>query len=473
MIRISDARYTEVRFLATVSINARKVRMHAISGRMKNLGSILGLSGWTAILLTAIASADDWPQWRGPQRDGIWRERGIVRELPEGQLPYVWSVEIGPGYSGPTVAEGRVYVMDRQPKDRDATERVHCFDSATGKALWSLEYPAEYRISYTAGPRASITVHEGKAYCVGAMGHFHCLDAQAGTVIWKRDLQSDYDIQMPIWGIAASPMVYMDLVIQQVCGAGDACMVAFDKNTGKEVWRALKDRGAYSSPVLMQQDGSDVLVCWTGDSLSGLDPKSGNVYWSHAFPPSRMPIGVGDPVVSGDRVFVSSFYDGSLMVRAPKETLASDVLWRAVGPDEQHTRSLHAMIGTCIVQDNLVFGADSYGEFRCLDATTGERLWEDTTAVPRARWATIHMVRESDRVWMFNERGELLITKLSREGLQILSRSQLIEPTRDQLGQRGGVCWSHPAYAERSVFARNDKQLVRVSLAADDSPIAK
>jgi hypothetical protein len=186
-----------------------------------------------------------------------------------------------------------------------------------------------------------------------------------------------------------------------------------------------------------------------------------------------MPIGVGDPVIAGERIFVSSFYDGSLMVRAPKETLSSDVLWRAVGPDEQHTQSLHAMIGTCIVEDGLVFGADSYGEFRCLDASSGKRLWEDTTAVPRARWATIHMVREADRVWMFNERGELMITKLSREGLQILSRSQLIEPTRDQLGQRGGVCWSHPAYAERSVFARNDKQLVRVSLAADDLPVAK
>jgi hypothetical protein len=124
------------------------------------------------------------------------------------------------------------------------------------------------------------------------------------------------------------------------------------------------------------------------------------------------------------------------------------------------------MIGTCIVQDNLVFGTDSYGEFRCLNATTGERLWEDKTAVPRARWATIHMVREADRVWMFNERGELMITKLSREGLQILSRSQLIEPTREQLGQRGGVCWSHPAYAEKSIFARNDRKLVRVSLDA-------
>jgi len=443
-----------------------------LTGRWQGL-----LAGFITICTVAVPNvrliAEDWPQWRGPGRDGVWTETDIVKELPQGQLAYAWSADIGPGYSGPTVADGRVYVMDRQPKDRDATERIHCLDSDTGKPLWVVEYPAEYRISYTAGPRASVTIDQGRAYCVGAMGHFHCLDAKTGSVVWKRDLQKDYDIQMPIWGIAASPLIYENLVIQQVCGAGDACMVAFDKVTGKEVWRALKDRGAYSSPILIRQANQEVLVCWTGDSLTGLDPKTGKVFWGHPFPPSRMPIGVGDPVLSGERLFVSSFYDGSLMVSVPKDKVTSEVIWRAVGPDEQHTKSLHAMIGTSIVQDNLVFGTDSYGEFRCLDAATGERIWEDALAVPRARWATIHMVRQADRVWMFNERGELIIAKLSLEGLQILSRSKLIEPTRDQLGQRGGVCWSHPAYAQKSIFARNDRQLVRVSLEAKSGEGAK
>lgn len=418
-------------------------------------------------------NGEDWPQWRGPNRDGVWRETGIVEKLPEGQLPHVWSVDIGPGYSGPTVANGRVYVMDRQPKDRDATERIHCIDSKTGKPLWVVEYPADYRISYTAGPRASVTIDQGRAYCVGAMGHFHCLNAETGEVLWKLDLATEYEIKMPIWGIAASPFIYQNLVIQQVCGAENACMVAFDKNTGKEVWRSLNEQGAYSSPILIQQDSKDVLVCWTGDSLSGLNPKTGEVYWRHAFPPSRMAIGICDPVLSGEQLFVSSFYDGSLMVRAPRDSTTSEVIWRAVGVDEKNTVSIHSMIGTCIVEDNLIYGTDSYGEFRCLDATNGKRLWEDRTAVPRARWATIHMVRHEDRVWMFNERGELMITKLSRDGLEILSRSQLIEPTIEQLGQRGGVCWSHPAFAEKSIFARNDKQLVRVSLEANPAPTEK
>lgn len=409
--------------------------------------------------------SDDWPQWRGENRDGRWHETGLVDKLPEGQIPLQWSVPIGAGYSGPTVANGKVYVTDRITEGSKETERILCFDSATGSEVWKQEYVARYTISYKAGPRASVTIDDGKAYCVGAMGHFHCLDALTGNVLWKHELESEYEIKMPIWGIAAAPLIYHDLVIQQVGGSKSACVVAFDKQTGKEIWRSLDDKAGYSSPIVIQQDGKDVLVCWTGDSLSGLDPKSGKIYWGHPFPSSRMPIGISTPITDGAILFVSSFYDGSMMISVPKDQLTSTLVWRAVGKDEQHTKSLHTMIGTDILKDGFVYGADSYGEFRCIDAKTGERVWEDLNAVPKARWATIHMVEQNDRVWMFNERGELLITQFSPKGLVILDRAKLIEPTQSQLGQRGGVCWSHPAFAEKSVFARSDEKLVRASLA--------
>ena len=419
------------------------------------------------ILLTFYAEArsDDWPQWRGVDRDGRWNETGIREDLPEGQLKLDWSVDIGPGYTGPTVAEGRVYVMDRQVDGRNETERILCFDSKTGEALWMHEYPAAYTISYKAGPRASVTINGGRAYAVGAMGHFFCLDAASGKVLWEKNLEFEYSIKMPIWGIAASPLIYGELVIQQVGGDKGACMVAFQKETGKEVWRSLEDRAGYSSPIVIQQADKDVLVCWTGDSLTGLEPSTGKVFWTHSFPSTRMPIGISSPIIDNEQLFVSSFYDGSMMIRVPKDQLASELVWRAIGPDEQHTKSLHTMIGTDILKDGYVYGADSYGELRCLDANSGERIWEDLTAVPKARWATIHMVQQENGVWMFNERGELLLTQLSPKGLVILGRSKLIEPTRDQLGQRGGVCWSHPAFAEKSIFARSDEKLVRASLA--------
>jgi outer membrane protein assembly factor BamB len=441
------------------------------------------LATLTLLLPAFEVAAEDWPQWRGPKRDGVWNAEGVVDELPDGQLKPVWTAKIGPGYNGPTVADGRVYVMDRQTEGVQQTERILCFDSKTGRQLWSHEYQAIYRIDYTAGPRASVTIDNGKAYAVGAMGHFHCLDAASGDLLWQRDLNAEYEIEMPIWGIAASPLIYEQLVIQQVAGSNDATIVAFDKDSGQEVWRSLNERAAYSSPVVIQQAGQDMLVCWTGESLSGLNPIDGEVLWSHEMKPVNMPIGIGTPSIDDDLVFVSSFYDGSLMIRAFEDRLDSQLVWRARGTNERKSGSktvqltnseltsqqpefgMHAMIGTPIVQDGYIYGVDSYGQFRCLDAQTGKRIWEDLTAVPRNRWATIHMVRQADRVWMFNEAGELMITRLSPQGLEILSRAQLISPTKIQLSRRDGVCWSHPAFAEKSVFARNDEQLIRVSLA--------
>ena len=152
------------------------------------------------------------------------------------------------------------------------------------------------------------------------------------------------------------------------------------------------------------------------------------------------------------------------MLKVGHESLAVQEIWGRKGPDEKHTEGLHSIISTPIRIGDYIYGVDSYGELRCLDATTGDRVWEDLSAVPKARWSTIHFVKNHDKVWMFNERGELLITTLSPEGLKIISRTQLIEPTRDQLNRRGGVCWAHPAFAYRHVFARNDEELVCASL---------
>lgn len=426
-----------------------------------SFASVLGLA--------TLGLADDWPQWRGPQRDAVWREQGIVEQLPEGQLPRVWTAAVASGYSGPTVADGRVFVTDRataelQTGDGDQ-ERVLCFDVESGKPLWTYAYDAPYTISYRAGPRAAVTVDGDRVYAVGAMGHFHCLAAASGELIWKRDLNADYEIDMPIWGIAAAPVVYQNLVIQQVGGKNGACMVAFDKLTGNEVWKALGDRAAYSTPIVIRQADSDVLVCWTGDSISGLDPLSGKVLWGFPFPPNKMPIGIATPVVSGDRLFVTSFYDGSVMLRTPQDNLGHELLWRRVGPSEQDTDALQSIISNPIFVGDHVYGVDSYGEFRCLDAATGDRIWEDQSLVRRNRWATIHMVQHEGRVWMLNEQGELLITELSPQGAKVLSRAQVIEPTKVQLARGPGVVWAPPAYAERSIFVRSDNELIRCSLA--------
>jgi outer membrane protein assembly factor BamB len=272
---------------------------------------------------------------------------------------------------------------------------------------------------------------------------------------------------MPIWGIAGSPLIEKDLVIVQIGGEGNACLVAFDKKTGQEKWKALPDNASYSAPIVIDQAGKRVLVCYTGDSVSGVDPATGKLYWSAVMKPTRMVIGIATPVVEKDRLFVSCFYDGSLMLKLKQDEPAVDLLWRRLGPDEKQTDSLHSIISTPLMEGDYVYGVDSYGELRCLDATTGDRIWESLKPVPKIRWGTIHMVRNADKIWMFNDRGELLITRLSPKGYEEISRAKLIDPTTEQLRRGDGVCWSHPAYANKHVFARNDKEIVCADLSAE------
>jgi outer membrane protein assembly factor BamB len=420
------------------------------------------------LISTRCVSADEWPQWRGPNRDGVWRETGIIETFAGPQLELKWRVPVSNGYSGPTVADGRVYVTDRVTK-RPEKERVLCFDAATGSRLWIHEYECRYsKVGYQDGPRASVTIDDGRAYALGTMGHFRCLDAASGSLIWKKDPGTDYEIDLPVWGIASAPLIEGELVIAQLGARPDACIVAWDKRTGDERWRALPDRASYSAPVVVEQAGRRVLICWTGDNVAGLDPATGKVHWKQPTPPKEMVINVPTPVVDGDRLFLTSFYEGSYMFRLRQDSLGVETVWQRRGENERRTDALHAMISTPFIQDNHIYGVDSHGELRCLNADTGDRLWEDLTVMPKQRWATAHLVRNGDRVWLFNESGELIIAELSPKGFREISRAKLIEPTKGQLSRAGtGVCWSHPAFAYKHVFARNDNELVCASLAAE------
>ena len=426
---------------------------------------IKSITNWLLPLIVATAiHADDWPQWRGPQADGVWRETGIIDALPDSSLPARWRVPLGSGYSSPTVAGDRVFVMDRLTKPQQ-TERGHCLDAASGETWWSHAYQRDYRnVGFIAGPRASVVVHDGLAYALGTMGDLHVFATDTGAIIWQRDLNAQYAIQMPTWGIVASPVIHEELVIVQI-GGEDACLVAFDRRTGAERWRARSDQASYSTPVIIEQAGKKVLVAWTGENVVGLDPNSGQGYWQHPFPPKQMIIAVASPVIAGNRLFLTNFFDGALMLELSADQLTVARTWYRVGPSEQKTDGLHSIITTPLILNDHIYGIDSYGEFRCLDAATGDRIWEDTTVLPRARWGTAHLTPNGDRVWIFNERGELLLTSLSPAGITIHGRTQLIEPTLDQLNQREGVTWSHPAYAKRHIFVRNDEELACFNLA--------
>jgi hypothetical protein len=336
----------------------------------------------------------------------------------------------------------------------------------TGKEIWSHSYECKYgNVAFPDGPRASVTINDGRAYSVGTTGRLFCFDAAKGDVLWKKDLKIEYEIKMPIWGIAAAPLVENDLLILHIGGKNNACLVALDKVTGREKWRALGDRASYSAPIIIEQAGKRVLVCWTSDSVAGLDPMTGELHWRHPFKPSEMVENIATPIFENGYLFVSSVTDGSLLLKVHPDRFAIEKVWRRKGPSRDETDSLQCCISTPVIQGDYIYGVDSRGELRCLDLHTGDRIWESLEVLPKDIYCpTIHMVRHEEKIWMFNERGELIISKLSPKGFEQISRAKIIEPTEGQLRRRGGVCWSHPAFAYSHIYARNDRELICIDL---------
>ena len=404
--------------------------------------------------------AQEWPDWRGINRNGVWQEQGITEKFGSNTISHKWSIPCGPGYCGPTVSGGKVYLTDKLEKPEEA-ERILCVNTTDGKIVWSHSYPCRYgNVGYPDGPRASVVINNGKAYSLGTTGHLFCLNAQNGSVIWHIDLMSVYKINMPTWGIAATPLIYGNKLILQIGGSNGASVLALDKDTGKELWRSSDDKISYSAPILIKQAGKPVVVVWTAENLNGLDPETGRIYWKISFP-VRMGMGISTPVLYQDYIFVSCFFSGSLLAKLGKESLTAEKVWMRAGETEYKTDALHCVINTPVIKDNFIYGVDSYGELRCLDLLTGDRIWEDLTVVKKNRWASVHFIEHGKQTWMFNEHGEMLITELSPRGLKIISRALLIEPTTGQLNRNGtGVTWTHPAFANKHVFIRNDNRLV-------------
>jgi outer membrane protein assembly factor BamB len=425
----------------------------------------IGLTLAVLVLSAASLRADEWPQWCGPLRNSTWWETGILDRFPGQQIKLRWTAKIGPGYSGPTVYNGRVYVTDHVKEPKEG-ERVHCFDFETGQKVWSYGYPCDYgAISYKAGPRAAVTLYAGRAFSLGAVGHLHCFNAATGEVLWKKDLVAQYHAKVPVWGVACAPLAEGPSIIVIAGGQPRASVMAFDVRTGDLRWSALDDPIAYSSPIVVEQAGKRIVVCWTATRIVGLDSTTGKLYWEQPYKFRRWVDAILTPVVYKDRLFISSFTEGSLMLKLAKDQPTASQVWRRVGRDERATDSLHSLMCQPYIADEHIYGFDSYGQMRCLEAGMGNRAWENLTVTSQIRWGSAHMVMNNGRAWIFNDQGELIIGELSPGGFKELSRAKLLPTTTGQHPR--GVTWSPPAFAYKHVFNRNDEELVCASLAAD------
>jgi outer membrane protein assembly factor BamB len=424
---------------------------------------------WLVIALSVIVRstlADDWPQWGGPQRDSVWRETGIVDKLPAadsatGMLPRRWTAKIGSGYAGPAVANGRVFVTDRLAEDN--LERVFCFDAETGKELWKHEYGARYTISYPLGPRATPAVDGNRVYTLGAMGNLFCLDTDSGKVVWQKNLPTDFGTKIPAWGMAGAPLVDGDQLIVLAGGTPGAMVVSLDKLTGQERWRALDGpEPGYCAPVILEFGGQRQLIIWHPQAVVGLNPATGKTLWQVPFS-VQSGLTIPTPRKIGNRLFVTSFYNGPLMIDLGADGVSPNVLWHTGDQStERKNDSLHAIMCSPIVTEDCIYGVGSYGELRGLDTKTGKIVWETYDATGHDRWWNAFLVPHGVRVVITNEQGDLVFAKLSRDGYKELSRAKMIEPT--QPVNRRMTVWSHSAYAMRSIFARNNGELIRVDL---------
>lgn len=439
-----------------------------------------------AIFAAAVsAMADDWPQWLGPERDGVWREKGILEKFPANGPPVLWRTEVNKGYCGPAVAGNRLYMLDRKPggaltrKPGDKSipampgnERVVCRDATNGKIIWEYAYDCPYRIGYPSGPRATPVVAGGRVYTLGAMGDLLCLDANDGKVIWERHFLKDFALEEPpTWGYAAHPLLDGDRLICTVGGTNSA-VVAFNKDTGKEVWRALtmKEIG-YAPPVLATLAGRKQIVIWMPDALAGLEPKSGEVLWTQKYPvtgkPQRPEVTIATPRIAGNEIFVTSFYHGALLIRVTNNPPGAEVVWdRHSTSKSELNDGLHTVMSTPLWKDGYIYGICGGGELRCLDAKNGDRQWESDAAVggKEGLFGTAFLVQQQDRVFIWNDQGELILGKLTPKGFDEISKAKLLETSENTRGR--DIVWCHPAFANRCMYTHNGKELICVSLAA-------
>ncbi|PQO34416.1 pyrrolo-quinoline quinone [Bremerella cremea] len=433
-----------------------------------------------SMLVFGIASpglADDWPQWMGPQRDDVLREDGIIESIPDEGLKVKWRVPVAGGYAGPAVAGGRVFLTDyvadsneiaNDPgarQKRTGQERIQAFDVKTGKRLWEYAYERTYEISYAVGPRCTPTVDGSMVYMLGAEGDLICLDVETGGLIWRQSLKEDFGAEIPTWGCASHPLVFDDLLITMVGGEGQG-VVAFNKKSGEVEWKSLDCKMGYAPPSVIEVGQTKQLIVYHPEGVVSLKPEDGTVYWEIPLTPSYE-MSIARPMVDGNKMYASGIRTESVMMELDENKPAAKELWRGKAKN-----AVYSGTSTPLFVDGVIYGSDcNDGCLVAADAKNGDRLWTtfDATVPGVTRYighGTCFLTRigDSHRYLIFSEVGDLLVAELTAEGFKSLGRFHVLEPTSEAFGR--GVVWTHPAFADKTGYFRNDKELVAVDLEA-------
>ncbi len=416
------------------------------------------------------AWAEDWPQWMGKNRDNRWEATGILDRFPEGGPKVLWRSKVAGGYAGPAVVGDRLYVTDfvgegdvKVDNFNRATfkgkERVLCLDANSGKQIWMHEDPVTYSISYPAGPRCTPVVDGELLYTLGAEGLLYCFNAKTGEVIWKHDLVSDYSTKAALWGYAAHPLIDGPRLICVVGGAGTHT-VAFDKLNGKELWRfGTATEQGYSPPTIIKAAGARQLILANPQAINAVEPETGKLLWTTPYEASNGSI-IMSPVVVGEYLFIGGYSNHNLLLKLDQNKPGVSVVSK-----DKSKRFISPVNVQPFVDDDIIYGVDQSGDMVAFKLPDGEHLWKNTDVMGgRSQGSeTAFLVRQADRYFLFNEKGELVIAQLTPTGVKVLDRAKVIEPSNTAFGR--SVVWCAPAFAGTRMYVRNDNECICVELA--------
>ncbi len=391
------------------------------------------------ILPTSLALAADWPQFRGPDRDGRSAETGLIDGWGEGGPTELWRVPLGAGYSGMSIVGDRLFTMDSDGE----SEYLVALDAGSGAEIWRTRIGGLFTNDFGDGPRATPTFHEGALYSVGSLGDLTVVSAADGSVVWSRDLQEDFDSELPNWAFTSSPLILGDAVILEIGGSSNRTIGAFDRANGELLWTGGEGEIAYSSPVVVPFNGVTQIVGLTKNGLTALSTE-GETLWTSEFVPD-LGIKPASPVfVAPDLIFVSASYEaGAKVVRmvADGDSVGVEEVW-AHGLMRNHFNG-------SVEVDGHLCGFDK-AFLKCIDAATGEQTW-----IKRGLGKG-SLIRADGKLIVLSERGKLVLLAADAERLVELASHQALT----------GRCWTQPALANGTLFLRNTAEIVAYDLAA-------
>jgi len=393
------------------------------------------------------AWADDWPGWRGPFRDGICRERGLLKEWPEEGPKLLWkTAELGEGFSGPAIVGGMLYTMGQ----RNGAEWVIAVECNQGKVVWATPIgPIRHKGGGQPGPRSTPTIHRGKLYTLGINGDLVCLDAMTGRGIWTYNLVTEFGGSIPEWGYSESVLVDGRWV---VCtpGGPQATMLALWRLNGEKVWACpVGDPAAYSSIIKVSIGKVHQYVQFTGKGVVGVKVRGGKLLWRYDRP-SNETANVATPIWYGQTIFAASGYNAGGGLIWPKKTAEENF----VSEEMYFTEKMQNHHGGLVLVNGSLYGCSNPSLLTCLDYKTGKVNWIDRSA------GKCSLLYADGMLYARDEKGPLSLVEATAKGFRL--RSRFNQPFRTKR-----PAWTHPVIAWGRLYIRDQNVLLCYDLRAE------